>query len=218
MGKLSAVALGGYLLVAGGAGLIGTAGYTFWSAQHSQAELAQQFNQQKEEYAARAQATRSPRTSTTGQTQASNPAPVPFTPPAPGKVLAELSAPSIGLRTYVLEGDSDAILAKGPGHMPGTAYPGQTNNMIVAAHNVLYFEHIDGLHPGDPIYVSLPNGERYTYTVSGHKIISTNAYIPIRPMPPTLTLVSCYPLNGSILHPPWRYLVMARLSGTKKVG
>lgn len=211
--KFSAVALGGYLLVAGGAGLIGTAGYTFWNAERSQAGLLQQFTQEQKRYKAAVVTTKP------GGGKGTPPsAAAPFVPPAPGQALAELTAPSIGLRTVVLEGDSDSILAKGPGHMLGTAYPGQSNNMIVAAHNVLYFEHIDGLHPGDPIYVTLPNGKRYTYRVSTHKIISINGSIPIRPMPPSLTLVSCFPLNGSILHPPWRYLVTARLEVGQSAG
>lgn len=214
MFKFSAVALGGYLLVAGGAGLIGTAGYTFWNAERAQAGLMQRFDQEAAKYKTTKVATAK---SGAGEAKPSA-APAPFVPPAKGQVLAKLTAPSIGLRTVVLEGDSDSVLAQGPGHMLGTAYPGQPNNMIVAAHNVLYFEHIDGLHPGDPIYVTLPNGQSYTYRVSGHKIISVDGSIPIRPMPPSLTLVSCYPLNGSILHPPWRYLVTARLQGSRSVG
>ncbi len=69
---------------------------------------------------------------------------------------AVLYIPRLGTdyRRVILEGTTEAQLAQGPGHYPGTAMPGQRGNVAIAGHRVgkgSPFLYLDLLRPGDPI-------------------------------------------------------------------
>jgi sortase A len=73
-----------------------------------------------------------------------------------GSPFAFLHIPRLGsdYRRVVLEGTSEAQLAQGPGHYPGTAFPGRPGNVAIAGHRVgdgSPFLDLDLLRPGDPI-------------------------------------------------------------------
>jgi len=51
-----------------------------------------------------------------------------------GATVARLKIPSIDLDLIVVEGISEKSLAKGPGHYPGAAFPGQDGVIAIAAH------------------------------------------------------------------------------------
>jgi sortase A len=53
-----------------------------------------------------------------------------------GAPLVRLHVPRFGRAFTVLEGTSAAVLARGPGHYPRTALPGEVGNMAVAGHRV----------------------------------------------------------------------------------
>ncbi|MDA8065500.1 MAG: class D sortase [Thermaerobacter sp.] len=132
-------------------------------------------------------------------------------PAAP--VCCVLDIPRLHLRAVVLQGTTEAVLAQAPGHLPGSAAPGATGNMVISAHNVLFFRHLDLLRPGDPVYLTV-GGHRFVYVVHRSRVVPVDGgSIVMDPLPPTLTLTSCYPLDGAILHPPWRFVVTARLQG-----
>lgn len=73
-----------------------------------------------------------------------------------GSGIAVLRIPRFG-RGYhmvVVEGTGYSDLEKGPGHYPGTAFPGQVGNFAVAGHRTTYlhpFYNINELKPGDNI-------------------------------------------------------------------
>src|SRR5882672_11030855 len=56
-----------------------------------------------------------------------------------GDTVPELSIPRLKARLYVLEGDDDRELMRGPGHMPGTAMPGAMGNAVIAGHRDTHF-------------------------------------------------------------------------------
>jgi sortase A len=66
------------------------------------------------------------------------PAPAPGRPAAAssGAPLVRLHVPRFGRSFTVLEGTSQAVLARGPGHYPRTALPGQVGNTAIAGHRV----------------------------------------------------------------------------------
>jgi len=70
---------------------------------------------------------------------------------AVGAPVARLSIPRIGLDEIVVEGVSDASLNAGPGHLPGSAFPGATGNAIISAHRDRHFRDLDELAIGDTI-------------------------------------------------------------------
>jgi LPXTG-site transpeptidase (sortase) family protein len=71
-----------------------------------------------------------------------------------GAPVAVLSAPSIGLRTVILEGTTGQVLEGGPGHLRDTVLPGQVGVSVVMGRRAAYggpFSRLASLNPGDVI-------------------------------------------------------------------
>ncbi len=85
----------------------------------------------------------------------------------PGGIFARLRIPRINLQIYTFEGTSLSILRKGPGHMRGSAYPGEFNNCVILGHDTLAggpFSHLNQLRKGDLINIDTIQG-KFTYSV-----------------------------------------------------
>lgn len=118
---------------------------------------------------------------------------------AAGGPVAVIRIPRLGTewRFVVVEGGGAAQLAKGPGHIRGTAMPGQVGNVGIAGHRVTHahpFYHLDRLRPGDPIHLRTSHG-RFTYTVVGSRVVAPTAVSVLDPKPGErlLTLTTCNP-------------------------
>lgn len=123
-----------------------------------------------------------------------------------GQGFAVLHVP--GLPDYdpwvVVEGTSVAALKNGPGHIPGTALPGEVGNVVVSGHRTTYgapFERFGELVPGDQVVLETQTGW-FTYTVRGSEIVAPTAVevtyaVPgdptARPTERLLTLTTCHP-------------------------
>ena len=73
-----------------------------------------------------------------------------------GSGIAVLRIPRFGkgYHMVIVEGTGYSDLQKGPGHYPGTAFPGQVGNFAVAGHRTTYdapFNRIDTIRRGDAI-------------------------------------------------------------------
>jgi sortase A len=73
-----------------------------------------------------------------------------------GSGIAILRIPRFGhgYHMVIVEGTGTSDLEKGPGHYPGTAYPGQVGNFAVAGHRTTYlhpFYNLNELRRGDAI-------------------------------------------------------------------
>lgn len=89
-------------------------------------------------------------------------------PNRPGSALALVRIPRFGTTTPVLEGVRARDLARGLGHYPGTALPGETGNFAVAGHRVTHgepFARLPDLRPDDRILVETRDAT-YTYEVT----------------------------------------------------
>ena len=144
---------------------------------------------------------------------ASTPLPVGL-PLAPrrGYTVAKLSIPRLGAQFYVFEGDDDAELRRGPGHLTGSAMPGPRGNCIIAGHRDTHFRILKDIRSGDDIVVKTPHGQ-YLYRVRKMKVVDTKTISVLEPTPdPELSLITCYPFYyiGSA---PDRYVVEAKLAG-----
>jgi sortase A len=89
---------------------------------------------------------------------------------AVGRPFALLRIPRFGpgWRLAVVQGSGPAQLALGPGHVLGTAMPGQVGNFAVAGHRVTAgnpFWSLPSLRPGDMVYVETIAGT-YEYRVA----------------------------------------------------
>lgn len=104
----------------------------------------------------------------------------------------------------VVEGTSVADLKDGPGHIPGTALPGEVGNVVLSGHRTTYgapFERFGDLQPGGRVV--LETREQWlTYTITGSQIVAPTAIEVTYPVPgqqgavPTerlLTLTTCHP-------------------------
>jgi sortase A len=81
--------------------------------------------------------------------------------PSPGDPVAVLEVPSIELQAVVVEGAGSSQTSQGPGHVPGTAGPGQPGNSVVVGRAHAFgapFADLSGLAPGDAMVVTTTQG------------------------------------------------------------
>lgn len=127
----------------------------------------------------------------------------------------QLEIPKIGVKYLVGEGVDNPILAKGPGHYPQTALPGEIGNAAVAAHRTVrgrpaFFYAIDKLEPGDEIRVRFQD---VTLIFQVEKVYLTDPYdlAVLNPTDyPSLTLTTCDPPGSD----EQRLIVTSRLRQT----
>src|SRR5690242_10233325 len=114
MRKLNALS---YILMAGGAVLLFQGARVYMDSRLGQTEASRQFED---------------------QVAAPEPAPQPrevhFVRPHDGEAFAKLIIPRLDTELYVVEGDSARNLRLGPGHLHGTAMPGDGGNCVIAGH------------------------------------------------------------------------------------
>jgi sortase A len=115
--------------------------------------------------------------------------------PREGAVLGRLTIPRLGLSVIVVEGVEARDLEKAAGHIPGTALPGETGNVGIAAHRDTFFRPLRAIRPNDSITLSTVAGS-YRYRVVSTEVVSPS---DIHVLDPTaqdaLTLVTCFPFN-----------------------
>lgn len=130
-----------------------------------------------------------------------------------GDGIARIMASKIGLDAIVVELsglDDSENLKRGPGHIPGTAYPGQPGNMVISGHRTTYgapFRHIERLVSGDDILIMTADNQ-YTYEVYDQRIVSPGDLTVLEQGgEPKLTLTACHPWYSAAQ----RIVVIARL-------
>jgi sortase A len=101
---------------------------------------------------------------------------VPTEAPSPGAAVGVLDAQGTSLHVVVVEGTEPSQTRSGPGHIVGTAGPGQPGNSAVVARRHLYggtFGSLENLAIGDRILVSTVQGQTaYTVRYVGHRQIT----------------------------------------------
>ncbi len=149
-----------------------------------------------------ASSTASPTTTVAGAADV----PYPFALPKSGKVLVQLQIPKIHVDYKVVEGVGLDDLAKGPGHFPESALPGQLGNSAIAGHRTTHgapFYDVNELAPGDQIILTYPAvggvASRFVYLVIGTEIVAPSDYADVVPTTDaskaSLVLTSCHPIS-----------------------
>lgn len=129
-------------------------------------------------------------------------------PRTSGSVLGRMEIPRIGLSAMVLEGDDESVLRKGPGHLPGTPFPGRPGNVVIAAHRDTFFRPLHAIQKGDEITVTTSQGV-YKYRVDWINEVSPQDVKVLKARRhPTLTLITCYPFYF-VGDAPQRFVVQA---------
>ena len=106
----------------------------------------------------------------------------PTVAPAFGSPVSVLEIGSLGLQTVVVEGVDSAMTRVGPGHVPGTAAPGQPGNSVVVGRRTMFggtFGDLSSMTIGDEIIVTTTQGQTlYHVTDVGSSELTPDA-IPI---------------------------------------
>jgi len=130
-----------------------------------------------------------------------------------GDTLAKLKIPRLDAELYVVEGDGHKELRRGPGHLAGTAMPGENGNCVIAGHRDTHFRVLKDIRAGDDIILQTAAGQ-FLYRVKRTRIVSPENTSALAPTSTAeLNLITCYPFYyvGSA---PKRFIVEAQLAGS----
>ena len=126
--------------------------------------------------------------------------------PPLGRAFARLYLPRLdgAEALVVVQGVSVPDLKKGPGHLPGSALPGELGNLVLSGHRTTYgapFSELDRLRDGDAVVVETRDGW-FTYRVTGARVVLPSAVEVTYPVPGRpgaaprdrlITLTTCHP-------------------------
>ncbi|MDP1571055.1 MAG: class D sortase [Vicinamibacterales bacterium] len=129
--------------------------------------------------------------------------------PVDGDPVGEVRIDRLGLDAMVVHGSSSSTLRRAVGHLPGTAWPGDEGNVVLAGHRDTFFRALKDVRTGDTISLRTARG-MFTYIVEATSVVPPTAVEVLAPTAePTLTLITCFPFTwlGSA---PDRFIVRAR--------
>lgn len=141
------------------------------------------------------------------------PKPWPWADTAP---VARLGAPDHRIELVVLEGASGRTLAFGPGHVTGTAMPGEHGNVVIGGHRDTHFGFLEDLKPGDLLLLEDRDRELIDYVVTEAVVVDRDRGDLLRDFgDDRLTLITCYPFDAIRPGGPERYVVTAVRSSAR---
>jgi sortase A len=128
-----------------------------------------------------------------------------------GDAMGRIVFPTLDRDYVFVQGTSLDVLRKGPGHYPGTSFPGEGGTVGIAGHRTTYgapFRTIDKLKAGQHIEIEMPYG-RLEYKVEKKQIVDPDAtWITDRVKgAERLVLSACHPLYSASQ----RVVIFARL-------
>lgn len=127
--------------------------------------------------------------------------------------VARLVVPEHDRDLLVLEGDSGAVLAFGPGHNPQSGLPGNGQTVVISGHRDTHFKFLKALRPGDGIRLDTTH---YTqrYRVTEARVLDSRvSQLGLGDGSAILLLVTCYPFEALTVGGPLRYVVSAKPYG-----
>lgn len=111
-----------------------------------------------------------------------------------GAPVARLIIPTIGLDEIVVEGVGDDQLNAGPGHLPGSAMPGDVGNAVISAHRDRHFSTLGALRIGDTVYTET-GSRRAAWVVARRRVVAAGKPALFSSDEPVLTLTTCWPIR-----------------------
>ncbi len=114
---------------------------------------------------------------------------------ARGEAVARLRVHRLDLDVVLAEGTDPPTLRRGPGHMRGSARPGESDNCIIAGHRDGPFRRLRSIRRGDLVEIVDGSGLA-SYRVVSIDVVDRDDTSLLRPSErPILTLVTCYPFD-----------------------
>lgn len=124
--------------------------------------------------------------------------------------LAKLTIDRDGSQIIVLAGASGRTMAFGPGHLDGSALPGQPGNCVITAHRDTHFAPLRYVGPGEVITLQRIDGRILRYRVTATRVVRKQDTSVLRQDGrDRLTLITCYPFDAIRPGTPLRYIVVA---------
>jgi len=124
--------------------------------------------------------------------------------------IARLIIPARAADILVLAGASGRTLAFGPGHLDGSAPPGDPGNAVITAHRDTHFRFLKDVASGDELLVERTDGGVRRFRIRASYVADyRELHLPRDTAVPTLTLVTCYPFDALNPGGPLRYVVVA---------
>jgi sortase A len=124
--------------------------------------------------------------------------------------IARLVVPARDANVLVLAGASGRTLAFGPGHLDGSAQPGDPGNAVITAHRDTHFRFLKDVAPGDELLVERTDGGTRHFRIRASYVADYRELrLPRDTAVPTLTLVTCFPFDALNPGGPLRYVVVA---------
>ena len=112
-----------------------------------------------------------------------------------GPIVGHLDIPRLHISVDVLEGSGESILSVAAGHIEGTALPGMSGNMGIAAHRDKFFGALGRIRFNDVITVRTAHGD-FSYAVKRTEVVTpTQVEVLRQTTDAELTLVTCYPFR-----------------------
>ena len=125
-----------------------------------------------------------------------------------GEAIGEISISRIGMRAVISQGDSDAVLRVGAGHLADTPWPGQPGNVVIAGHRDTVFRPLRNVREGDLVDVTTETTVAHYRVVSAKIVSPTDLSVLKQNDGNSLTLITCYPF-GFVGSAPERFIVRA---------
>jgi sortase A len=130
-------------------------------------------------------------------------------PTMKGSTLGEMEVPRLGLKVAFVQGDSPGILRHAVGHMPETALPGESGNVVLTGHRDTFFRPLRNIDMGDAITLKTFDGD-FRYQVESTAVVPANDIQVLQPSSAQmLTLITCFPFYY-VGPAPKRFVVRAR--------
>jgi sortase A len=124
--------------------------------------------------------------------------------------VAKIEFPRQHQTFIVLSGASGRTMAFGPGHVDGTASPGEIGNCVLSAHRDTQFSVLHDIDIGDEILVEMRSGQSVRYRVRSIRVVKQKDTSLLRDMGDRrLTLITCYPFKAVRPGGDLRYAVVA---------
>ena len=135
-------------------------------------------------------------------------------PWADTRAIARLTIERGGATIIILAGASGRTMAFGPGHLDGTAMPGDSGNCVITAHRDTHFAPLRYIGPGDILSLQRPDGHTIRYRVQATRVVGKSDTSVLRQDARTrLTLITCYPFDAVRPGTPLRWVVVAQKVG-----
>lgn len=131
--------------------------------------------------------------------------------------VARLTVPRLGVDLIVLRGADGSSLAFGPGHLDGSALPGEAGNSIISGHRDTHFAFLRQLQPGDRVQVQDAAGRVRVFRMrQGQVVDARRQRLSAGDGNVRLVLLTCYPFDAVVPGGPLRYLAELDLVAAKK--